>query len=198
MTGRRARLAAIPGRETRPDPISGGGELQIRKTLAGAVALSAVVGATLTPGGAGAAGAQSRYVVLNEAGVSQQAAERAIERAGGRVVGVNRDIGVTYAASANQSFVTDVARTSAVLAAARERPIGAATPDLVGKYDPAEDFRGAPAGASAAGGSAAAAAIAGDPFSPLQWDMQMIHATPGGSYAVNQGSKGVLVGVMDT
>src|SRR3954447_957984 len=28
--------------------------------------------------------------------------------------------------------------------------------------------------------------------------MQMIHATPEGSYAVNQGSKGVLVGVMDT
>jgi len=32
----------------------------------------------------------------------------------------------------------------------------------------------------------------------LQWDMRMIHATVDGSYAVNQGSKDVLVGVMDT
>src|SRR5205085_1662075 len=37
-----------------------------------------------------------------------------------------------------------------------------------------------------------------DPFTPLQWDMAQIGATPKGSYAREQGSHAVLVGIMDT
>ena len=45
---------------------------------------------------------------------------------------------------------------------------------------------------------AVAAADTPEPLSSLQWDMQMIDATPAGSYAVQTGSHDVLVGVIDT
>ncbi|MEA2346111.1 MAG: lantibiotic leader peptide-processing serine protease, partial [Thermoanaerobaculia bacterium] len=38
----------------------------------------------------------------------------------------------------------------------------------------------------------------GDPLSGLQWDMQMIGATPTGSYRFQQADHGVRVGIMDT
>ena len=37
-----------------------------------------------------------------------------------------------------------------------------------------------------------------DPLAAAQWDMQMIHATTDGSYARQQGSKAVRVGIIDT
>ena len=43
-----------------------------------------------------------------------------------------------------------------------------------------------------------AAADTPEPLSSLQWDMQMMDATPAGSYAVQTGSHDVLVGVIDT
>ena len=44
----------------------------------------------------------------------------------------------------------------------------------------------------------AAAPVAAEPLAGLQWDMAMIHATPAGSYAIEPGNRGVLVGVLDT
>jgi subtilisin family serine protease len=40
--------------------------------------------------------------------------------------------------------------------------------------------------------------VTDDPLAELQWDMQMIHATSDGSYAVTQGTHDVRVGVIDT
>jgi lantibiotic leader peptide-processing serine protease len=37
-----------------------------------------------------------------------------------------------------------------------------------------------------------------EPLADKQWDMRMIDATPSGSYRVNQGRRGVMVGIMDT
>jgi subtilisin family serine protease len=37
-----------------------------------------------------------------------------------------------------------------------------------------------------------------EPFADKQWDMRMIDATPSGSYRVNQGRRGVLVGIIDS
>ena len=42
------------------------------------------------------------------------------------------------------------------------------------------------------------AAKGADPLAGAQWDMQMIHATTTGSYARQQGSKAVRVGILDT
>jgi lantibiotic leader peptide-processing serine protease len=36
------------------------------------------------------------------------------------------------------------------------------------------------------------------PFADKQWDMRMIDATPSGSYRVDQGRAGVLVGIIDS
>src|SRR5262249_47112882 len=38
----------------------------------------------------------------------------------------------------------------------------------------------------------------GDPLSGLQWDMRAMHATTAGSYQVQQGTKDVRVGIIDT
>ena len=43
-----------------------------------------------------------------------------------------------------------------------------------------------------------AAAPAADPLGGLQWDMALIRATLAGSYGVEQGDRGVRVGVLDT
>jgi subtilisin family serine protease len=40
--------------------------------------------------------------------------------------------------------------------------------------------------------------VSGDPLSGLQWDMQLIGATPSGSYARQRGSHGVRIGIIDT
>jgi subtilisin family serine protease len=37
-----------------------------------------------------------------------------------------------------------------------------------------------------------------EPFADKQWDMRMIDATPSGSYRVDQGRRGVLVGIIDS
>ena len=44
----------------------------------------------------------------------------------------------------------------------------------------------------------AAAPVAAEPLAGRQWDMAMIDATTAGSYAIEPGNRGVLVGVLDT
>ena len=65
-------------------------------------------------------------MVLIERGASADAAKQAVKRAGGRVVKLNRAVGVATVRSTNADFVTDVARTKAVQGAARNRPVGEA------------------------------------------------------------------------
>ena len=156
----------------------------MRRVFTCALALSAVVGATIAPGGASAKGQQQSYVVLSEAGASQKATAKAIEAAGGKVTGANAAIGVTYASAANTDFVTDVSASGAVEGAAHNKPIGYATPDLRPKADDVEALSKAAAGAADPGVDAAPA---GDPFSAQQWDMQMIHANADGSLAASPG-----------
>src|SRR6188472_1856280 len=70
--------------------------------------------------------AETTYVVLFKKSGPDAAAERAIKRAGGRVVSVNPKIGYAYATSRNSTFRTAVAATGAVAGAAAERVIGRA------------------------------------------------------------------------
>ncbi len=70
--------------------------------------------------------------------------------------------------------------------------IGKAPQDAV-KRDAVEHDVGSIRGGAPFGG-----ALGGDPLAGLQWDMQMIHATPQGSYRRQQGSKAVRVGIIDT
>jgi hypothetical protein len=96
-----------------------------------ALACALILLVPLTAGASKQAATQHSYVVLYERGVSADSARAAIKRADGRVVEVNRKVGVATVRSANANFVTDVSRSAAIAGAARNRPVGYAVPDQV-------------------------------------------------------------------
>ena len=154
----------------------------------------------LTAGAADGKSRQRTFVVLYERGVSAESARAAVARADGRVVEVNRKIGVATVRSANADFVTDVARSAAVAGAARNRPLGRAPADRV--RDPFAVERMSRLRQRAAGEGrvrpAGAPAPPDEPFADLQWDMRMIHATSDQSYSRQRGNHRVRVGVIDS
>ncbi len=169
------------------------------RTFCFALVCALVLLVPLTAGASKEAAAQHSYVVLYERGASADSARAAIKRADGRVVDVNREVGVATVRSANADFVTDVSRSAAIVGAARNRPVGYAAPDQV--KDPfaierMKALRQTEAGQGRVrerGGSAPA-----EPFADLQWDMRMINATPSKSYKRQRGSHAVRVGIIDT
>jgi subtilisin family serine protease len=155
------------------------------------MAASAVV-----PSVAAADGGQE-YVVLYRADASVAAARQAIQKVGGTVVKENVAIGVATVTSSNPNFVAQALAGPAVEGVATNRVIGSAPPRTRPKPDDVERVREAVS--STARASAMPAAPAGaEPLAGLQWDMAMIRATAGESYAVQPGDKRVLVGIIDT
>jgi hypothetical protein len=95
------------------------------KKLYCALALGAL--ALLVPLSAGAAGRDgtaTTFVVLYEKGASLSSAHEAIERAGRRLLGENRSVGVATVRSSNADFVTDVASSRAVYGRGAQPPGG--------------------------------------------------------------------------
>ena len=150
--------------------------------------------AAATTGVAAAAGTNSTYVVLFAQGTDGAAAVAAAKAAGGTVVKVDRKLGFAVVSSADAAFAAKVDGRKGVLGAARDRVIGHATPDR--KAVQQRDLVEAPASGQVLADAPAAAAA--EPLANRQWDMRQIGATPGGSYAVQPGKRGVLVGVIDT
>ena len=142
----------------------------------------------------------SEYVVLYAAGASNAAGRAAVEAAGGKIVRVNRKVGLATVRSSNPSFVSDVARKAAVDGAARNRRIGYAPSgerhDKFALERAEADRRVARRTAGALTRTAAAAAA--EPLAELQWDMKMIRATATQSHRVQPGDERVLVGIIDT
>jgi subtilisin family serine protease len=140
---------------------------------------------------AGAAGA-ARYVVVLERG-GEQAGVHAIERAGGKVVAVNK-VGIATATS-------DDTRFAAVLRASGD--VEAVGRDAAWKLDgPATQtgpvqVPGAEMAAGCADQYGVSAGIGPDPLSVCQWDMRIMNASATGSYAVNRGG-GATVAILDT
>jgi len=88
-----------------------------------------------------------------------------------------------------------VAQQPALYGAARNVPVGS-VPKLIQKgADVEQDQTLGPAHPKKPHGQAGPLS---DPFSGLQWDMQMIHADADGSYQHQLGDERVLVGVIDT
>ena len=134
------------------------------------------------------------YIVLYEAGSSFAEGRSAVEAAGGRVVEEIASIGVARVTTRNAGFVLDATAEAAISGASRNRVIGYSDPALREKVDEVESI-----------GSASSARSANvrvrprqEPLSDLQWGMKMIHATARGSYAIQQGSPQVRVGIIDT
>ncbi len=162
----------------------------MRRALPAALAACALLG---TSAAAEAAPVGRDYVVLFKPGVKPAKARAAVKRAGGRVVQLNRAIGVATVRAARPGFRSDVGHSASVVGAVRDRSIGKAPRDHV-KRDGVERDVGAGKGP----GRKPSPVPGTDPLAPLQWDMQMMHATADGSYAREQGSEAVRVGIIDT
>ncbi len=174
----------------------------------GVAGLAAATAAALLPVGvdaqAAATGAPVEYVTLF-AGTTPQAeasARAAIAAAGGKILRENDAIGTALVRSDRTAFATLVRRSGAVLGAVPNRAIGHA-PDVVPTRDAVERLSPADRAAAterfrAALPHRAAAAAGAEPLADRQWNMQMIGATPTGSYATERGDRRVQVGVMDT
>ena len=174
----------------------------MRKALALAVLGALALIVPLTAGAAGRDNTKQTYVVLLERGASIDSAKQAVKRADGRVLSINRKVGVATVRSSNSDFVSDVSRSGAVQGAAHNRPVGEAPADQV--TDPFAIERMAALRASAKGngyvrrrGGERPAPLE-EPFADLQWDMKAIRATAGKSYRRQQGNSGVRVGILDT
>jgi subtilisin family serine protease len=151
--------------------------------------------ALLSGAPAAIADGSAEYVVVYGQGASVSDARQAVHDAGGTIVSENTDVGVATVRSADPQFAAKADNEQALYGAADNRPIGRA-PDARGKpswRDIETESGGAP-GDNRDGRPAAT----GDPLSGLQWDMQLIGATPQGSYARQQANHGVRIGIIDT
>jgi subtilisin family serine protease len=184
----------------------------VRKVLL--IALAVLVAAALAlPASAGPSGqagtaaqsqssgqlqsANGEYVVAYADGVSAATARAAIKAAGGTVLKENSHVGVATVKSANPAFLRAAAAQRALVGAARNRPVGR-SPAGAGDKDSVERLTAAERAAVKGSAKAAHPVPNQEPFADKQWDMRMIDATPSGSYRVNQGRRGVMVGIIDT
>jgi lantibiotic leader peptide-processing serine protease len=150
-----------------------------------------------------AAGQQKEYVVLYKDGVSLDRARAAVTSAGGTIVKENTDIGVATVRTTNGGFMADAGRQTALEGVARNKVVGKApkaTPAAAGaiKGQAIEKAGTGARGTAALSNASGPRGTAAEPLADLQWDMKQIHATSTGSYRVEQGDRGVLVGVIDT
>ena len=142
--------------------------------------------------------ANGEYVVAYADGASTAAAHAAVKAAGGSIVKENTRVGVATVRSANPAFVRAAAGQRALVGAARNRPIGRIPSGSSAAKDEVERLTAAERAAAKAGSGRAGRVPGQEPFADKQWDMRMIDATPSGSYRVNQGRRGVLVGIIDS
>jgi subtilisin family serine protease len=195
----------------------------MRKRTWAACLVAAGSGALAVPSVVAAAEDQSddrTYVVVYQDGASPADARAAIEQAGGRIVHENEAVGVaTVQAASDSGFEAQADASPALEGAATNQVIGT-VPQERKKAQREIERGGTGPGAGPAAGAGSADATRGrgqggrrwgrggqhhpghpvtdDPLAPLQWDMDMIHATSDGSYAVTQGTHDVRVGVIDT
>jgi subtilisin family serine protease len=173
--------------------------------VAAALALPASAGQSGQAGTAAAAqpsgqlqSASGEYVVAYADGASAAAARAAVKAAGGTIVKENARVGVATVRSSNPAFVRAAAGQRALVGAARNRPIGRIPSGSSAAKDEVERLTAAERAAAKAGSAGAGRVPGQEPFADKQWDMRMIDATPSGSYRVNQGRRGVLVGIIDS
>lgn len=147
------------------------------------------------------------YVVLYKEGQNAAAARAAIVQAGGRIVSEDTAIGYALVTSADAAFATRVGASAAIDGAARNRVIGYAPRQVRAGASEIERLTAERKASRGSGGQSDAKATARtstttapvpEPLANQQWDMRQIGATATGSYAKDQGSRKVLVGIIDT
>ena len=173
--------------------------------VAAALALPASAGPSGQAGTAASAqpsgqlqSANGEYVVAYADGVSAATARAAIKAAGGTVLKENTRVGVATVKSTNPAFITAAGGQSALVGAARNRPVGKLPSGAGAPREDVERLTAAERATAKSSASRAGNAPDQEPFADKQWDMRMVDATPSGSYRVNQGRRGVMVGIIDT
>ncbi len=180
--------------------------MRSRKVLVAACAATALVAsaAGLAPFASAQPGKSTEYLVLFKGTSADASAKRAIERSGGSITKVNTKLGYAFVRSRQVDFASSMTSSDTVQGVARDRTIGTARESHRPKRADVERLtareRSAAKGKGAADAKTAPSGtkVTPEPLANLQWDMRQIGATATGSYARNQGSKKVLVGVIDT
>ena len=148
--------------------------------------------------------ARGSFVVLATDAASVDATIATVEAAGGTVERVNRAIGLITVSADAGSFESAVSTSADVAGVARNTPIGSAPAEATNRRDAVElegrdtDLALAASGGGDHGRGGHHGGPAAEPLAGLQWDMEMIGATPDGSYDEQPGRRDVLVGVIDT
>ena len=171
------------------------------------LAAAAIVAATVVPiAAAGAEGSGTtdpqRYVVVYADGATTAAGRAAVAATGAHIVSENAEVGVATVETTAANFTTRAKGQSSLLGVAKDRKVGQAPSSGRGQLsnrarrevERLQTERNASRGAH----RPHRPTLNAEPLADLQWDMQKMHATVDGSYRRQQGSKQVLVGVIDT
>ena len=161
--------------------------------------MTAVIGSTAT----GAADDSAPQAVDTTAGEyvvaftgTPDAAAAAIQAAGGTVESVTGEVGVALVSSTDGAFLEKVRALGEVRGAARNHSVGTTRPGM--PHRSAEERPWATDRASGGGGSGdRQTGTDAEPLSDLQWNMELIGATPDGAHDEATGA-GVDVGIIDT
>jgi lantibiotic leader peptide-processing serine protease len=170
-------------------PLRTGGALAVAVTALVATAPAATA-APVAEGGSAA-----EYVVAFTG--TPEAASAAIAAAGGSVQDLTEQLGVALVTSDDAAFLDRVRALTEVRGAARNHAVGTSrlgTPHRFAEERPAATDRAA--GGAGHGGSSGSGR-GSEPLAGLQWNMQMIGATPDAAHRRTTG-KGVDVGIIDT
>jgi subtilisin family serine protease len=146
---------------------------------------------------AGSTAAGGEFVVSFSG--TPEAATAAIQAAGGTVEDVTSQVGLALVTAPDGAFMDKVRAGTGIRGAARNHSVGLSRQGLPHRYA-AERFDAterAQAGRAAKAGSPSKHEPGAEPLSGLQWDMEMIGATPDSAWKGATG-KGVDVGIMDT
>lgn len=171
-----------------------------RRRLSLAVALATAVGSIAIPALSTVAQAQSdttehSVLVLAKDGASDASVRAAIAASGGTVTEANTAIGLYTVSTARSGFESAVRGQAAVSGTATDTVIGHAPKDAAKKLTVDAFPTSTYVGRSTPVKGTPTAPTVTDPLTPLQWDMDLIHAPQ--AHAIAQG-EGVRVGIMDT
>ncbi|HJR18659.1 MAG TPA: S8 family serine peptidase [Actinomycetota bacterium] len=173
-----------------------------RQALSGLIAVALV--ASIGVVGVRAAGLTGELVVFFTHGTSEAEVRSTVEGAGGTVVDMLPQLDIARVTTDNPGFTGNLTTNGAVLGVVRNHSVGFDKPTLQHRFaEGHEPLLGGASSAKDSGGEQPDGVPNGpkgkkdgpEPFSYLQWDMDMIHA--GEAHETATG-KGVLVGIIDT
>ena len=186
--------------------------VRLRRPLAATAAIAAALAGTTIVGTttAGADTTQTRQsgrtaspqtvLVLADQGASGAATRAAIRDLGGKVVDVNKAIGLYTVRTSTKGFAAKARGTEAVAAAARDRAIGYAPGASTAGKKVEKEHEGAKNKGSKAvtaqTPAATANALPPDPLDSKLWGLDMVNAY--NARSVNDGDKKVRVGILDS